>query len=74
MALAQAIQAELDEATRAATARYYAEDRHRSGSVAEMTVDALAAGLIGLLSLGWGGSSSGGSSSGASGFGGGGRF
>ena len=74
MALAQAIQAELDEATREATARYYAEDRHRSGSVAEMTVDALAAGLIGLLSLGWGGSSSGGSSSGASGFGGGGRF
>lgn len=74
MALAQAIQAELDEAAREATARYYAEDRHRSGAVAEMTVDALAAGLIGLLSLGWGGSSSGGSSSGASGFGGGGRF
>ena len=56
-------QAELDEATREATARYYAEDRHRSGSVAEMTVDALAAGLIGLLSLGWGGSSSGGGAS-----------
>lgn len=74
MALGQAIQAELDEAAREATARYYAEDRHRSGAVAEMTVDALAAGLIGLLSLGWGGSSSGGSSSGASGFGGGGRF
>lgn len=77
MALAQAIQAELDDAAREATARYYAEDRYRSSSVGEMTVEALGAGLIGLLTLGWGGSSggsSGGGLGGGGGFGGGSRF
>lgn len=71
MGTAKAVQSEVDAATRAASARYFAEEDRRASEVGEMTVDSLGAGLVGLLTLGWGGSS-GGSSGG--GLGGGGRF